>query len=113
MTKLFAILTVATALVASVQGQGCPANARLCGYELIDDYQCKPWESTRESVLRLSNTRFGTGSNAEDLIFLTPQNNKIRDCIFPTDGAGQPFARGVACCAVGRCFASGVSAFCG
>lgn len=41
MAKLFALLTAMTALLAGVQAQGCPANARLCGHEIIDDYQCK------------------------------------------------------------------------
>lgn len=41
MAKLLAILTATAALLASVQAQGCPANAKLCGHELIDDYQCE------------------------------------------------------------------------
>ena len=42
MTKLFALVATAAALIASVQAAGCPANRRLCGHTLIDDYQCKP-----------------------------------------------------------------------
>lgn len=41
MAKLFALLTTAAALVAGVQAAGCPANRRLCGHTLIDQYQCQ------------------------------------------------------------------------
>ncbi|CAI4215853.1 unnamed protein product [Parascedosporium putredinis] len=91
MAKLFAIILATVAAISGVQAQSCPGNARLCGSEIVNDYQC---------VERAS------------LIFLTPVGNEPEDCIFPTNEFGEPQARGTACCAIGRCTPSGNSAIC-